>query len=302
MAVQTTGSFPKHLWPGLHATFGTNYNEKTMQHAMLFEMASSDKAYEEVVEGTSYGLAAVKNESSSILYDDREQTNTATFTHVTTALGAKISREAIEDNKYERPTQEAAKLLGLSLRQTKETFGFNVLNNGFDSNYPGPDGVELFSTAHPTRFGNQSNELDVAADLTESSIEDMIIDIRKAVNARGIRIELQAMCLWVPPEEMFNATRILNSTLRSGTADNDTNALREMGMLAEGVKVSEFLTDPDAWFIKTNAPNGLMGFNRRAAQISEDNEFDTENACIKATERFQFGFADWRGIYGSPGS
>ena len=301
MATQTTGSFPKHLWPGLHANFGTGYDEKTMQHAKVFDMSGSDMAYEEVVEGTSYGLAAVKNEGSSILYDDREQTNVAKFTALTTGLGAKITREAIEDDKYESPSRISARLIGQSLRHTKETMGFQVLNRGFDSSYTGADGKELFATDHPTRYGDQQNELTTAADFSEASLEDLMILIKRARNARGLRIELRSACLIVPTDLMFDVERTLNSTLRPGTDFNDVNATKSMGMTPE-VVVSEFLTDTDAWFIKTNAPNGLMGFNRRKAALENDNDFDTENFKIKGTERFSFGWADWRGVYGTAGA
>lgn len=302
MATQTTGNFPKHLWPGLHGQFGASYDEKTMQHAKVFDMDSSDKAYEEVVEGTSYGLAAIKNEGAPIVYDDREQTNVAKFTHMTTGLGAKITMEAIEDNKYEAPATQAATLLGMSLRQTKETSAFNILNRGFSGSYVGPDGQALFSAAHPTRSGNQSNQLGTAADLSEASVEDMLIQIRNAKNARGLRIELKGTCLIVSVNDMFEAHRIMNSVGRVGTDFNDPNAIKDMGMLPGGVISSEFLTDTDAWFIKTSAKMGLMGFNRRAAKLSRDNEFDTENLCIKGTERFVFGWSDFRGVYGTPGA
>jgi hypothetical protein len=302
MAVQTTKSFPKHLWPGLFATFGTSYDEKTMQYSQIFTAETSDKSYEEIVEGTSYGLAAVKAEAASIIYDDREQTNSKRFTNVTTGLGAKISREAMEDNKYEAPAREAARLLGFSMRQTKEIMHANILNRGFNPAYTGADGKEFFATDHPTRSGDQSNELATPADLSEAALEDLLIQIRQTKNARGLRIELRGIQLVVPAAEMFNAQRILTTNLQSGTANNDVNAMRSMGMLPEGVMVYDYLTDSDAFFVKTNAPNGLMSFTRRAAKIEQDNEFDTENVCIKATERFVPGFADWRAMFASPGA
>lgn len=302
MAVITTASHPKALWPGVKKFFGMKYAEKPMICDRVFTWEGSDKAYEEMVETTGYGLAAIKPEGGAITYDDRNQTGTSKFTHAVYGLGFKVTREAMEDNRYEELAFRGAEGLAFSLRQTKEIVCAGVLNNGFDSGYVGGDGKELFATDHPTRYGNQSNELAVAADLSEASLEALLIQIRNARNSRGLRINLTGRTLIVPSALMFEAHRIVKSNLQSGTANNDANAIREMGMFPEGILVHDYLTDDDAFFIKTDAPTGLHGFNRRAVELSQDNDFDTENACAKATMRFSVGWADWRGIYASAGA
>ncbi|MFK7942183.1 MAG: hypothetical protein AB8B85_04595, partial [Paracoccaceae bacterium] len=251
---------------------------------------------------TSFGLAPSKGEGGPITYDDHSQTNVAKFLHAVYGLGYKVTREEGEDNKYAELSRARSASLSFSMRQTKETVHANIFNRAFNASYAGADGKELLATDHPTRAGDQANELAVAADLSEASIEDMLIQIRNAKNSRGLKINLIGKKLIVHPNDMFEAKRILGSTLRSGTDHNDTNALREMGMLPEGVMVYDYLTDPDAFFIQTDAPAGLTSFTRRKIDLTQDNDFDTENMCAKATERYSMGWGDWRSLYGSPGA
>ncbi len=300
--VTTTGAHPKDLWPGVKAHFGQAYAEKPMTCTSIYDEQTSDKAYEERVETTNLGLAPIKAEGAGVAYDQSAQGYVSRMTNTTYGLGEKITREAIEDNQYFDVARRGAERLARSMRSTKETVAANVLNRAFDSSYTGGDGVELLSAAHPTLSGNQSNELAIAADLSEASIEDLLTQIRQAKDSRGLRIDLRGLKLVVPPELEFDATRIVRSTLQSGTANNDTNAMRELGMLPDGVIVCDYLTDPDAFFIVTDAREGLIYQTRRALELEQDNDFDTMNACMRATERYAFGWADWRGVYGSPGA
>jgi len=298
----TTGAHPKALWPGVKAFFGKTYKEKPTQYSMIFNEQSSDKAYEERVEETGFGLAPVKAEAASVSYDTDAQGYTSRLTNVTYALGAKVSMEAIADNQYEDVARRKAAKLARSMRQTKENVAANILNRGFTSAYAGGDGKELFATDHPTLTGNQSNELAVAADLSEASIEDLLTQIREATDSRGLRIQLKGQKLILPPELEFEGTRIVSSTNQSGTANNDINAMKSLGMLPGGIVVCDYLTDADAWFIVTDAEEGLIYQNRMGVQFSQDNDFDTMNACMKAVERYVFGWADFRGCYASPGA
>lgn len=298
----TTGAHPKALWPGVKKFFGKTYAEKPMVCSVVFDEYTSDKAYEEYVEETGFGLAPVKNEGASISYDTDAQGYTSRLRNLTYGLGAKITQEAIEDNQYESVAQRKAAKLARSMRSTKEEVFANILNRGFNSSYTGGDGKELFATDHPTLDGTQSNELAVAADMSEASIEDALIAIRGFKDSRGLRIDAKGMMLIVPSQLEFEATRILYSTLQSGTANNDTNAMRERNMLPDGLTVWDYLADADAWFIKTDVPEGLIRQERRALSLEQDNDFDTSNACMKATERYVAGWADWRGVYGSPGA
>ena len=298
----TSGSHPKALWPGVKAFFGKTYAEKPMVCDMVFDEYSSDKSYEEYVEETGFGLAPVKNEGASISYDTDAQGYTARLTNTTYGLGAKVTQEAIEDNQYESVAQRKAAKLARSMRQTKENVFANVLNRGFNSSYTGGDGKELFATDHPTLDGTQSNELAVSADLSEASLEDLLTLIRGAKDSRGLRIQLKGQMLIVPPELEFEATRIVSSVNQSGTANNDINAMKELGMLPQGIVVWDYLTDADAFFVKTDANEGLIRQMRRAVRFEQDNDFDTKNACMSATERYASGWADWRGIYASPGA
>jgi hypothetical protein len=298
----TTGNHPKSLWPGIKAFFGKTYAEKPLVCDMVFTKATSDKAYEEVVEETGFGLAPIKAEGQSVSYDTDTQGYVTRFTNVTYGLGAIITQEAIEDNQYENVASRKAAKLARSMRQTKENVHANVLNRAFNSAFAGGDGVELLSTAHPTLSGNQSNELAVAADLSEASLEDLLILIRLARDSRGLRIQLEGQKLIVPPQLAFEATRIVSSVNQAGTANNDLNAMKAMGMLPGGICVWDYLTDDDAFFVTTDAPEGLSSYQRRGLQLTQDNDFDTTNARMKATERYSVGWSDWRGLFGSPGA
>ena len=299
MAVTTTASHPKELWPGIKRIWGNTYKEKPMACDKVFDLRSSDKRYEEYVEQTGYGLFGVKAESAALNYDTDQQGHVTRLVNVTYAGGAKVSMEAIQDNQYESVASAKAKKLAKSMRQTKETVFANILNRAFDSNYPGGDGVEMLSQAHPTLSGTQSNELAVAADLSEASIEDLMTLTRLMTDSRGRRIQAQCQMLIVPAALEFDAKRILESTLRSGTANNDINAIR--GMLPDGVMVWEYLSDPAAFFIKTDV-EGLIRQERMAPELAQDNDFDTKNACMSVVARFAGGWDDWRSIVGSPGA
>ena len=298
----TTGSHPKELWPGIKKIFGCTYDEKALICSMVFDETSSDKAYEEYVEETGYGLAPVKAEGASVIYDTDIQGFVARLTNVTYGLGAKVTKEAISDNQYGPVATKKAKKLARSMRQTKENVFANILNRAFDSGYLGGDAKELIATDHPTLNGPQSNELTVAADLSEASLEDSLTQIRGFKDSRGLRIQAKGMKLIVASANEFNATRILSSTNQSGTANNDVNAMRTMGMLPGGTVIWDYLTDPDAWFIKTDVEDGLIHQKRWGYEFTQDNDFDTTNACMKAVERYAAGWGDYRGVFGSAGA
>lgn len=300
--VITTGNHPKALWPGIRKWFGRMYDEYPVEFSQVFEMDSSEKAYEEDVEVTGFGLAPIKAEGQSISFDSESQGYTKRYTHVAYALGYIVTKEELDDNLYEVVSKRRSRALAFSMRQTKEIVHANVFNRAFDSNYAGGDGKELLATDHPSLAGNWSNELSVAADLSEASLEDMLIQIAMANNSRGLRIALTGQQLIVPPQESFNAERITKSTLQNDTANNAVNAIRSKGLLPKGVMTYHYLTDPDAWFVKTNCPSGLQGLTRKALEFDKDNDFDTKNAKASAYERYSAGWTDPRGLYGSPGA
>lgn len=300
--VITTGNHPKALWPGMHAFFGRTYKEFPPQWSEVFDTDRSSKAYEEDTLVTGFGQAAVKEQGASVSYDTETQGWTKRYTHVVYGLGYIVTREEMDDNLYEVVSKRRIKGLAFSMRQTKETVSANILNRAFNSAYTGGDAKELLATDHPTISGNQSNELAVAADFSEAALEDLMIQIRQAKNDRGHRIALRPVKLVIPSNIMFDAQRVLKSELRPGTANNDINAVRSMGLLPQGFVVNDYLTDTDAWFVKTDCPNGLTHFARRAIEFVQDNDFDTENAKAKSTERYSFGWTDWRSCYGSPGA
>ena len=301
MAVITTGSHPKALWPGVYAWFGAKYNEHPQQYTRLFDIKSSSKNYEEMVEQTSFGLAPVKAEGSSTAYDSHAQGVTARGTNVAYSLGYIVTREEKADNLYSEVSMQRAASLAFSMAQTRENVGANVYNRAFNSSYTGGDGKELCATDHGSLAGDQSNELATAADLSEASLEDLTIQIMDAKNSKGLKISLQPKSLIVPTALVYDAQRILESTLQSGTANNDVNALRSMSIIPE-VIVNNYLTDADAWFIRTNAPSSLCWFDREPVQFSKDEDFDTDNAKAKAYMRFVPFWGDWRGLYGTPGA
>lgn len=300
MAVITTGNHPASTWPGVRENFGMKYAEKPMQYTQIFEVVQSSRAYEEDVANSGFGLAAVKSEGGGVIYDSDTQEWTKRYTHLAYALGFIVTTEELADNLYKDKAFRRSANLARSMRQTQEITAANVLNRADSSSYLGGDGVKLLSTAHPALSGNYANALAVAADLSEASAEDMMILIRAAKDSRGLRIALQPQQLIIPPNEMFNADRIFNSALRSGTADNDKNAIR--GKLPGGVVINDYLDDTDQWFIQTDCPNGLIFMNRASVELSNDGDFDTMNAKAKAYMRFSVGWTDPRGIYGSPGA
>ena len=295
----TRATHPSTLWPGVKAFFGLTYEKWEPLYTQIFEEQTSDKAYEEVVEASGFGMASRKFEGASIVYDTDGEGPKSRFTNATFGLGYIVSREEIEDNQYTYVSQNRAKALSFSMQATKETVHANIINRSTDAAYVGADGVPLLSNAHPTRGGLQSN-LVADADLSESSLEDAFKAMWAAKNSRGLPIVLRATKLVIHPAELFNATRILKSTMRVGTANNDTNAIRAMGIAPE-VVANPYLNDLDAWFLLTNAPNGLITMKRRAVELQKADDFDTENVKAKSTERYAAGWADWRAIYGSRG-
>jgi len=301
MAVITTGSHPKALWPGVYAWFGAKYNEHPQQYTKLFDIKSSSKNYEEMVEQTGFGLAPVKAEGSSTAYDSHAQGVTARGTNVAYSLGYIVTREEKADNLYSEVSMQRAASLAFSMAQTRENVGANVYNRAFNASYLGGDGSALCVSDHSSLAGNQSNILGTAADLSEASLEDLTINIMDAKNSKGLKISLQPKTLIVPTALVYDAQRILESTLRSSSADNDINALKSMSIIPE-VVVNNYLTDSDAWFIRTNAPSGLCWFDREPVQFSKDEDFDTDNAKAKAYMRFVPFWGDWRGVYGTAGA
>jgi len=299
----TRSQLMKELEPGLNALFGLEYDRYDNEHAEIFDTETSDRAFEEEVMLSGFGQAPVKGEGAAVAYDQANEAFTARYTHETIALAFAITEEAVEDNLYDRLSARYTRALARSMANTKQVKAAAVLNNGFDSNYKGGDGVELFSTAHPTiGGGNVANELATPADLNETSLEQALIDIAAFVDERGLKIALRGMKLIVPSALQFTAERILVSDLRVGTADNDVNAIKSMGLLPQGYVVNHFLTDPDAFFIKTDAPNGLKHFVRSPIKTAMEGDFETGNVRYKARERYSFGWSDFRAIFGSPGA
>jgi len=293
----------KELEPGLNALFGLEYDRYENEHSEIFDTENSDRAFEEEVMLSGFGQAPVKGEGSSVTYDTAQETFTARYSHETVALAFALTEEAIEDNLYDSLSSRYTKALARSMATTKQVKAANVLNNGFSTSFPGGDGKPLMTTDHPTMSGgDQSNEPSTAADLNETSLENAMIDISKFVDERGIKVNVQARKLIIPPQLQFVAERVLKTPGRVGTSDNDINAMKNMGMLPDGYTVNHYLTDTDAFFIKTDAPNGLKHFVRSAMSTGMEGDFETGNVRYKARERYSFGFSDWRGIYGSPGA
>ena len=293
----------KELEPGLNALFGLEYKQYDNLHTAIYTTESSDRAFEEEVMLSGFGQAKVKPEGSGVEFDKAQETFSARYTHETISLGFAITEEAIEDNLYDRLATRYTKALARSMAQTKQIKEANVLNNGFSSSFPGGDGKELFATDHPTvSAGDLKNELSTSADLSETSLEQAMIDIAAFKDERGFKIAARGLKLIIPSELQFTAERILKSPARVGTADNDLNALSSKGMLPQGYVVNNYLTDTDAFFIKTDVPNGMKMFNRAALKTAMEGDFDTGNVRYKARERYSFGFSDWRGIFGSPGA
>ena len=293
----------KELEPGLNALFGMEYARYENQHSEIFTTESSDRSFEEEVMLSGFGAAPTKSEGTGVSFDDANEAYTARYNHETIALAFSITEEAVEDNLYDRLSGRYTKALARSMAHTKQVKAASVLNNAFDSTVTGGDGKELCATDHPLTTGATfANEPSTAADLNETSLEDALIKIAGFVDERGLIVALRGMKLIIPRQLQFVAERIMNSTLRVGTSDNDANALKNMGMLPEGYVVNDFLTDTDAFFIMTDTPRGFLHFERVALSTGMEADFDTGNMRYKARERYSFGFSDPRCVFGSPGA
>ena len=293
----------KELEPGLNALFGLEYDKYDKEHLDVFDVESSDRAFEEEVMLAGFGNAETKPEGAGVNYDTAQEAWTARYNHETIALAFAITEEAVEDNLYDKLAGRYTKALARSMNNAKQIKGANVLNNGFSSSYTGGDGKELLATDHPTITGGDfKNELTTAADLNEISLEQALVDLADMIDERGLKVAVKATKMLIPSELVFVAERLLQSQLRTGTADNDINAIKSSGMVPGGYVVNHYLTDSDAWFLKTDAPNGLKVFERSPLKTSMEGDFDTGNMRYKARERYSFGWSDPRGIFGSPGA
>ena len=293
----------KELVPGLHALFGLEYDSYENQHEEIFDTESSERAFEEEVMLSGFGEAPTKGEGAAVVYDTAQESFTSRYSHETIALAFALTEEAIEDNLYDTLSSRYTRALARSMNTTKQVKAANVLNNAFNSSFVGGDGKELCATDHPT-VGNIDlrNELSTAADLNETSLEQALIDIADFKDERGLKINAQAVKLIIPPALQFVADRLMESPGRINTSDNDINAIRNMGMVPQGYVVNNYLTDTDAFFIKTDVPNGLKHFVRAPIKTAMEGDFETGNVRYKARERYSFGWSDPRGIFGSPGA
>lgn len=302
MSIISSGSFAKALWPGVNRWYGKAYNDYSTEYDKIFENRTSQKAFEEDVGISSFGLALQKPEGAPITYDTERQGFITRYQHTVFALGFIITREMMEDDQYDIVGQRKAQGLARSIRQTKEINGANVYNRAFSSSYVGGDGVSMVNASHPNIAGGTwSNQIATASDLSEAALEQAHIDIAAFTDDRGLLIAAKPKTLVIPRQLIFEAKRILGSNGRVGSDVNDLNALKDMGIVQNTV-VNHYFTDPDAWFLLTDVPNGPSYFERRADEFGMDNDFDTENAKYKATSRYSFGWSDARGIYGSPGA
>lgn len=299
----TRSQLLKELEPGLNALFGMEYDRYDNEHAEIFDTETSDRAFEEEVMLSGFGQAPVKGEGAAIVYDTAGEAFTARYTHNTIALAFAITEEAVEDNLYDKLSARYTRALARSMSNTKQVTAASTLNNAFSSSYTGGDGVSLINSAHPTTGGgNWSNTLATAADLNETSLEQALIDIAGFIDERGLKVALRGMKLIIPPSLQFTAERILKSEQRVSTSDNDINALKSGGYMPQGFTVNHFLTDTDAWFVKTDAPNGMKHFVRSPIKTAMEGDFETGNVRYKARERYSFGWSDPRVMYGSPGA
>ena len=298
------GQLVKELEPGLNALFGLEYKQYENQHAEIYTTESSDRAFEEEVMLSGFAQAQVKAEGSGVAFDNAQETYTARYTHETVALAFSITEEAIEDNLYDRLASRYTKALARSMAQTKQVKAVNPLIQGLPTtdNFDSGDAVSLFNTAHPTIAGTVKNTLTTQADLNETSLEQSLIDIAAMTDERGLKIAARGMKMIIPSELQFTAERLMKSDKRVGTADNDTNAIRSMGMVPQGYVVNNFLTDTDAFYITTDVPNGMKYFQRAAIKTAMEGDFDTGNVRYKARERYSFGVSDFRGIFGVEGA
>ena len=293
----------KELEPGLNALFGMEHARYDNEWKEIFATENSDRAFEEEVELSGFGNAKVKDEGESVEFDDAQEAFTSRYTHETIALAFSITEEAVEDNLYDSLSSRYTKALARSMANAKEVKGANVLNRAFNSSFTGGDGLELCSTAHITvAGGTYKNELSTAADLNETSLEQAMIDIAGFIDNRGLKVAIKARKMIIPVNLQFIAERLLKTDLRTGTADNDISAVKSMNVVPEGYTVNHYLSDTDAFFIITDAPNGLKYFNRAPVKTSMEGDFNTGNVKYKARERYSFGWSDPRGIFGSPGA
>jgi len=300
----TRSQLVKELEPGLNALFGMEYDRYENEHEEIFEIETSDRAFEEEVMLTGFGSAPTKTEGAGVQYDTANESFTARYTHETIAMAFALTEEAVEDNLYDRLSGRYTKALARSMSHTKQVKAASTLNNAFTGgNYVGGDGVSLCNLNHPTALAqNFANTPSTQADLNETSLEQALIDIASFIDERGLKIAIMGKKMIVPKELQFTAERLMKSTLRTATADNDINAIKSMGLIPEGYAVNHFLTDTNAWFIMTDAPNGLKMFQRSPIKTAFEGDFDTGNVRYKARERYSFGWSDPRGIYGSSGS
>jgi hypothetical protein len=301
MAVITTGSFAKALWPGVNKWYGDSYNEFKTEYTSLFESFKSRKAWEEDVSISGMGLAMIKGEGAPVMYDSEQQGFMTRYTHVEYALGFQITKNMVADDQYDIVGPRKSKKLARSMRQTKETVAANVYNRAFNSSYTGGDGLEMVSELHVNVAGGTwSNEIDVAADISEVALEQACIDIGGWTDDRGLKIAARPKMLIVPIQLDFETNKIMKTEYEVGTANNTVNIVRSR--FPGGVFVSHYLTDTDAWFIRTDVPDSLKHFERAGDSFATDNDFDTSNAKFKAEARYSFGWSDPRGIYGSGGA
>jgi hypothetical protein len=293
----------KELLPGLNALFGMEYARYGEEHKEIYETETSERSFEEETKLSGFSAAPVKNEGSAIAYDNAQEAWSTRYTHETIALGFSITEEAIEDNLYDSLSARYTKALARAMAYTKQVKAAAVLNNGFSNTYPGGDGVSLFNANHPLVSGGvNSNTPGTQVDLNETSLEAAVIQIAAWTDERGLLIAAKPKKMVVPPALMFTAKRLLDTELRVATADNDINAIKQMGAIPEGYTVNHFLTDPNAWFLTTDVPNGMKHFVRTPLQNSMDGDFDTGNVRYKARERYSFGWSDPLGMWGSSGS
>ena len=293
----------KELLPGLNALFGLEYARYGEEHKEVYETESSERSFEEETKLSGFSAAPVKNEGSAIRYDNAQEAWTARYNHETIALGFSLTEEAIEDKLYDSLSARYTKALARAMAYTKQVKAAAVLNNGFNNGYQGGDGVSLFNSSHPIiSGGSNSNTPSIAADLNETSLEAAVIQIAAWTDERGLLIAAKPKKLVVPPALQFVATRLLETELRVGTTDNDINALKNNGSIAEGYTINHFLTDTNAWFLTTDVPNGMKHFERTPLQNSMDGDFDTGNVRYKSRERYSFGWSDPLGMFGSPGA
>ncbi len=289
----------KELEPGLNALFGLEYKQYANEWNEIFDSESSDRAFEEEVMLSGFANASVKPEGQGITFDQAQETFTARYTNETIALAFAITEEAIEDNLYDRLASRYTKALARSMASTKNIKGAAVLNNGFTAAYAGGDGKALFDTEHPTLAGSFSNELTTPAELNETSLEEALINIAAFTDERGLKIAAQGTKMIIPSALQFTAERLMKSEGRTGTADNDINAIKSMGMVPQGYAVNHYLSAAKKWFIKTDVPNGMKHFERAPITTKMEGDFDTGNVRYKARERYVFGFSDPRGAFGS---